>query len=375
MEASANDHVLDAILDRVRGSLDRRLDAFPVFADPMTGAWSSAPDGSWTGGFWAGMLWLLARRSKASRDRQRARSWTRRLTERVQDNTVFTGLLLWYGAGVGHQLLDDSQARTAALTGARSLTRSYDETSRLIPIGAAFSSLHGPSIETNIDGVAGSVALLGWASEYTGESAFLRIANDHARRHLEICLRADGSICPAASLDAETGAVIRRHTQHGLNDTSTWSRGQAWAMLAYAQATRWLSADYAESAVQIADWWISRTRHHPVAPWDFDDPEGGDAVVDTSATAIAASSLLKLAVLVPKRSTVYRAVAAGTIDALVRWHLTPLSPNEQRPAGMLIDGCHRRRSLHASNRELIWGTYFLAEALLTIDGTLDATLI
>lgn len=69
-------------------------------------------------------------------------------------------------------------------------------------------------------------------------------------------VREDGSIAQTVSVDAATGSLVRHYTQKGLSNDSTWSRGQAWAMLAFAQATRWISPKFIPVAVQVADWWI-----------------------------------------------------------------------------------------------------------------------
>jgi unsaturated chondroitin disaccharide hydrolase len=36
--------------------------AYPHWADPETGAWTTSADGDRTGGFWAGMHWLASNR-------------------------------------------------------------------------------------------------------------------------------------------------------------------------------------------------------------------------------------------------------------------------------------------------------------------------
>ena len=48
---------VDGTLAEVEAGADGR---FPVHAEPDTGAWTWAGDGSWCGGFWGGSLWLAA---------------------------------------------------------------------------------------------------------------------------------------------------------------------------------------------------------------------------------------------------------------------------------------------------------------------------
>jgi len=94
--------------------------------------------------------------------------------------------------------------------------------------------------------------------------------------------------------------------------------------------------------------------------WDFDDPAIPDAPRDTSAAAIAAASLLKLAALGDGR---YRTAAERTVDAVAEHHLAP--------HGGLLDGCYDQNQKLATANELIWGDYFLLEALLALDGTIE----
>jgi unsaturated chondroitin disaccharide hydrolase len=91
--------------------------------------------------------------------------------------------------------------------------------------------------------------------------------------------------------------------------------------------------------------------------WDFDDPAIPDAPRDTSAAAIAAAALLKLAAATGEDR--YRVAAEHIVDALAARHLAP--------HGGLRDGCYEHRNSLATSNELIWGDYFLLEALLALD--------
>lgn len=366
--------VVAAMVGRLRDTAARALDGFPVYADPETAAWTTAPDGFWTGGFWTGSLWLAFHATGEMELRRDASSWTARLEPRANSETVLRGLLFWYGAGVGSQLTADPETARIALAGARGLADSYRPAAQLIPLGNAFGEDAGSSeLKTNIDGVAGTAALLGWASDRTHDSFFRDIAAAHVQRHRELCVRADGSVSQAASVDPRTGAALRHYTQKGLSDASTWSRGQAWAMLAFAQATRWLSSDFSDVAVQVANWWIDHLPPSNVAAWDFDDPAHDKAKRDTSATAIAASALLKLAVLTPQHAPRYKPAAEKMVEALVDHHLTPVDAQDARPAGMLLDGCYNHQTSWADAHELVWGDYFLLEAFLALTDRLDPT--
>jgi unsaturated chondroitin disaccharide hydrolase len=101
-----------------------------------------------------------------------------------------------------------------------------------------------------------------------------------------------------------------------------------------------------------------------VAFWDFDAPTGPDTPRDTSGTAIAAAALLKLAALVPEETqrAWYQAGAEAIVTALVERYL------DER--GTLSHGCYNQRINLATRHELIWGSYYLFEALHVLSGTL-----
>ena len=49
------------IQKRMEDTRRRVGSAYPHWADPETGVWTTTADGDWTGGFWAGMHWLASK--------------------------------------------------------------------------------------------------------------------------------------------------------------------------------------------------------------------------------------------------------------------------------------------------------------------------
>lgn len=368
---------LDAIermLERIDVTKGEAQEGFPHYADPATGTWTRSPAGDWTGGFWNGLLWLAAATTGEERYRSQAREWVERLRPRVDSETVFRGFLFWYGAAIGDVLVHERSARDVAVEGARGLATLYNPAATAIPLGGeAEEEADVGRGEANIDGVPGGTPLLVWAARETGEERLEEIARKHAERHIELCVREDDSVVQSASFNTDTGAVKRRYTHKGVTDQSTWTRAQAWAMLGFAQAAHWLSPSFVEVATRVSDWWIEHLPEEAVALWDFDAPLEPDTERDTSGTAIAASALLKLAPLVPDRAERYRRAAEEMVDAMVARHLTPVAADDERPPGILSDGCYNHRIGLATRSELIWGDYFLFESLLALDGRLDPT--
>ena len=379
MEAGAWNEAIDRMLTRVRDTAGRVGDGFPHWADPESGRWTVTADGDWTGGFWVAMLWLACHGTGEERYRRWARQWAARMRPRIASASVFKAIPFYYGGSVGHLLLNDAGAREAALEAADSLMRLYNPALGLIPLGAEAeeSSRVGPA-ESSIDSLFASPFLL-WAARETGERRMREAAWSHASRVIELHLREDGSFIQSSSLDAQSGAVIRHYTHKGYSDTSTWGRAQSWGVLlsvmSYARApgeTRWLQA-----AERGADWWIAHVPSDCVAFWDFDDPRIPEIERDTAATAAMACAMLKLAALAdPAKRHGYRRHAEATVSALVERYLTPVSPSDRRVPGILTEGCFNKRpdsrSLDAAARnELIFGSYYLFEALHILAGRLD----
>jgi unsaturated chondroitin disaccharide hydrolase len=363
----------DAI-ERIRSRIDRTAqevgDGFPHYADPATGRWTTTPAGDWTGGYWNAMLWLTATATGDDRYAQLAARWTTKLRQRTESQTSAKGLLFYYGAALGSILHGNAVAHEIALAGAHSLAAMYNPRAGVIPLGSEFEEVHSVGMSESEVDVVQIAALLSWASRETGDNRLHEIATSHGRRHIEFCLRDNGSICQSASFDPESGRVTRRYTHKGITDQSTWARAQAWGILGWAlaaQSTGDLS--FLEPAERAARWWLYHVPADCVAFWDFDDPDIPNTNRDTSATAIAAASLLKLATMTesePSRRK-YREAAEATVRALVEKYLGA--------DGGLWEGCYNKRINLATKNELIWGSYYLYEALIVLAGLIDSNRI
>ena len=363
---SDRDDAIARLLTRVDATLAQSGHGFPHYCDPAHGEWVRSPAGNWTGGFWVGMLWLAALKTGRERYRDEARAWASRLRPRASSNSVFKGFLFWYGAGIGEVLLDDDVARDLAAEGAAGLVRMYNPEARLIPLGTEAEEASDVGLnEANIDALPGTIALL-----YAHGPEAAAIGRNHLLRHIALCVRDDSSVGQSATFDPRDGALVRRYTHKGIHADSTWGRAQAWAMIGLAQALARGETAVQADAIRIADWWLAHLPDDGVAFWDFEDPAIPEAPRDTSATAIAAAALLKLAALIPVHRARYAAAAARSIDALVAGYLTPTAPDDTRQAGILTAGCFDKRNGVATKHELIWGDYFLLEALLALEGTL-----
>ena len=353
-------------------------EGFPHYADPQSAEWTPSETGDWTGGFWNGMLWLAYKETKEQKYLDWAERWTELLRPRAETETIFRGFLFYYGAALGDILLGNELGKEVGLSGAEELAALYNPNARVIPLGeeAEEASDVGRG-DANIDGVQ-STSLLVWASRHLDDQGLHDVGIEHALRINELCVRKDNSVCQSARFDTENGEMLERYTHKGYGDGTTWARAQAWAMLGYAVNAIWAPQrkEFLDIAMRTADWWLEHAPEDSVAFWDFDAPPE-ERKRDTSGTAIATAALLKLGSLAPSEGDRqrYRKAAEVTTLALVEDYLTPTSPNDDRAPGILTQGCYNYRIGLATENELIWGDYYLFEALQVLAGNLDAARI
>jgi unsaturated chondroitin disaccharide hydrolase len=362
------------MVGRLRHTIAAPLDGFPDHADVATGQWITKADGDCTGGFFAGWLWLAAREHPELK--AAAQQWAYALRPRVRSKTHYRGMLFYQGTVLGALLFDDSPSRALAIEVAHALAEDFNEAAGVIGLGeeGEETSNLGPG-ETTVDAIGMIAAVLVHAARETGNMRLRNLACRHALRHIEWCVRADGSVCQSASFDVVTGALRRRYTHKGYSEHSTWGRAQAWSMLGYALSAIWLPEErlFLETAQRIADWWIANVPEDGISYWDFGDPKIPDTHRDTSAPAMVSAALLKIAALTddPACRARYREAAEHTVNTLIRDWLTPLAPGETRPEGMLVGACYHPTIGHAVNCETIWPDYYLFEALEVLTGRLE----
>ncbi|WP_282697222.1 sugar ABC transporter permease [Streptomyces sp. CC208A] len=355
------EEALDLLLQRVAETAGEVGVRFPLYADPADGRWTTTGRGSWTGGFWAGLLWLRARHTGSDSDRAEAAACTVRLAPWAEADTATRGLILWYGTAlaVGDEAADALRDRAA-----KAALAAWDPTLGLVPWGAA---LGGARLRARADGVPGLVPLLAAAGP-EGQAA----GAAHLHRHLDLCLpgvsRGEGAPrpCPAWRLDEADGWAAERDPAPG------WSRGEAWLLLAVADALLHADRSSRDSGrlSRAAALLLDRCEFLTGPPVPQAQAGHPDGILDTSAAAIAVVALLKLA-QVPRAAwtSACAARAEAVLHRLVDAHLT--RPGSARPAGMLLDGCYDAQGGTAVRHELVWGDFFLALGLSALLGRVD----
>jgi unsaturated chondroitin disaccharide hydrolase len=210
-----------------------------------------------------------------------------------------------------------------------------------------------------------NLPLLYWAAKVTGDGSFRLVGEAHALATADALVRKDMSTYHAVEYDVVTGSRVRGYTFQGFSDESTWSRGQAWAVLGFA-ATAGATGKvrYLNLAERLADYFLRRLGSDTAPYWDFDDPAIPDAPRDSSAAAILSSVLLDIADLHPdpREGVARREQSLVLLDGLCRDHLA----REERLRGLLAHGCYSRPHDEGIDSAVLFGDFYFAEALCKV---------
>ncbi len=332
LRATRGRPVLDALIDtgaEDRGSLllhrlaelHARLAAgqFPVGADLSDGLHIDST--YWTSGFWPGALWQAAA-LEGTQGRLLAQ-WALSATvahfgqERSDTHDVGfmygqSSLAAWRalcrgrpatsGSGLGGAAGSglggaSGPVSLAALCGRlrQSVLSAADELLALAADnpGAGTIPTNSTSGDTIIDSMM-NIAILPWAGAVTGNPAYDQLASRHAHVVASLLVRPDGSTAQSVNFDPATGRVLLISTHQGLSDSSTWSRGEGWAVYGFAQAAGDLrDRGLLRIALRAASYVAGHLPPSAIPPWDYDAPAG--APVDVSAGVITADGMFHLA--------------------------------------------------------------------------------
>ncbi|WP_329080615.1 hypothetical protein [Streptosporangium sp. NBC_01469] len=315
---------------------------WPLHADPGSGHWTTTARGSWTGGFWAGLLWLRAIVSGDPADRAAATGRTALLAPWIEADTATRGLILWYGTAFG-VMGGDAAAVELRDRAARACLDAYDPGLGLVPWGGAFG---GPREVARVDGLPGLPQLL----RLRGPGG-ITAARDQLRLQLGLTL---GEREPRPAWRARPDGTWEHHR----DPAPGWSRTVAWLSLAVADAGDEAARRELLGHPRVAGRFAATS---PAVP-----PARPGGPPDTSAAAIEAVAALKLAARAfatrPRTAARLRERAVAVLRELVTAHLRD---------GRLLDGCYDLEHGVATRHELVWGDFFLAVGLAILTGVIS----
>jgi unsaturated chondroitin disaccharide hydrolase len=264
----------------------------------------------WTDGFWPGMLWLA---SDLTAPEAPFRDWARTATDRhrgrERDEIHDQGFRYLLSSAAAHDRECRGRARgtssckrlrLSAITAARTLLAlaAENEAVGTIPTvsraGLCRRCASPDESETIIDSLM-NLGLLHWAWAERRDARYREVALRHARAVERLLLRPDGSTAQSVIASRLDGHVVSVGTRQGYADTSTWARGQGWALYGFADtAARFRDRGLLEAAQRVARYVDARLPASvEVPPYDYDAP--APAPTDTSAGMITAAGALRLA--------------------------------------------------------------------------------
>ncbi|SNR66022.1 Rhamnogalacturonyl hydrolase YesR [Lutibacter agarilyticus] len=249
----------------------------------------------WTSGFFPGNLWQLYLITGKQEFLDKAETWTSFIEkEKFNNNDHDIGFKVYSCFGTGYKVTGKEHYKDVIIKSAKTLCTRYSDT-----VGAIRSwdfnkkKWQYPVIIDNMI----NLELLFEASEITGDSLYHKIAVNHANTTLKNHFRPDNSVYHVIDYNPSNGEVRLKNTHQGLNDNSTWARGQAWAIYGFSMAYRYTNDQrYLDQAIATANFYLEHENlpEDGIAYWDFDDPKIPNTHKDVSASAVVCSALYEI---------------------------------------------------------------------------------
>lgn len=353
------DHFFNFAGVQLRRLIEKHPDSFPMYT--TSGKWNFGGESwtNWCEGFLGGQLWLLYLRSGDTYWRGKAEHYSRLIEPRKSDRSVHDlGFLFWPTWKRWFDLDGNPALNAIVVEAGQTMALRFQEKGSYLRSFLAQDSLF-------ID-IMMNVGIIYYAAQQSSSPELLEIANKHCLTTRKYLVRGDGSTSHEGIFDLATGQFLRQSTQQGWRDDSSWARGLSWALYGFGTAFRF-SGDgrFLETAKDCAEFYMERTPAHGVPPNDWDEPEPG-LMYESSAAAIAAGGFLNLAELVQNEDQAkrYHDYALRILDTL----LTPEFLAYETPGweGLLKHGMYHQRKGLGVDESVMWGDYFLMEALYRV---------
>jgi unsaturated chondroitin disaccharide hydrolase len=315
----------------------------------------------WCDGFLPGVMWIFhSRHAPASEEARwwldQAVRYSTPLEPRKLDREVHDlGFIFMSTYRRWLQATGDPALRDVLVEAGRTLALRFNREGQYLRSFLAADSIF-------ID-IMMNVGIIFYAARGTGDGKLLDVAMRHCLTTRRVLVRGDGSTAHEGIFDLDTGEFLRQTTQQGYRGDSCWSRGLAWALYGFGTSYEYSQdARFLHTAEACADFYIDHTPADGVPPWDYDAPPESRALPDTSAAAIAASGLLRLAKILPDpaKGERYRSFAWRILDALCEKHLPGNDPDWE---GILKGGVYHIHKQLGVGESVMWGEYFFVEAL------------
>jgi unsaturated chondroitin disaccharide hydrolase len=326
------------------------------------GSWNTVNDTDWTSGFFPGCLWYLYEQNGDTNFEKWAQEWTAGISsQQFNTNTDDIGFMINTSFGNGYRITGDSTYQSVVLRAARSLTNRYN---RIVGCLADDQLLPPTNFEVIIDTMM-NTELLYHATDINGDTNFSDKAFSHAQRAMTNQIRADNSTFQKVLYSTVNGALTYQGTRAGYSATSTWARGQAWAIYGFTMAYRETGfLPFLDAAKRTANYYLTNVPSDFVPYWDFDAPDIPNAPRDSSAAATTLSALVQLSQLVTNMQD-SATLWAGAHNILESLGSTNYLAQGTTSSGILLHGTGEPPQFPSPEVDvsLTYGDYYFVEAL------------
>jgi Glycosyl Hydrolase Family 88. len=359
---------LEFVIKKVKSNLDIFKEKVP-WACSKNQSYAAVENDYWTSSFWVGMLFLSKEVMQNEEFDEviecQMRSFQNRLDKKIGLETHDIGFLYALSAMADYKVNQRESSREMAIHAADVLMERYSEEAGIIQAWGNLEDLN-ESGRMIIDCLM-NLPLLYFASVMTGNSKYKEAAYRHAKQTQKYIVRANATTFHTYFFDRKTGEALKGETAQGYANDSCWARGQAWGIYGFTLSYLHTNDEsFMESAIKLADYFLSRLPKDDVCYWDLVFVDGDEQERDSSAAVIACCGLLELAKNLPltdDRKSYYESCVLKIMKALAKGYTTKETPYSN---GVLLHGVYDKNNGKGVDECTIWGDYYYLEALVRL---------
>jgi len=330
----------------------------------------------WTNGFWGGMMWLMyvgTGNEEYKKTAIRSEELLDKALERYKSLHHDVGFMWLPTSVANYRITGDQKAFNKSLYIASVLASRFRVEGGYI---RAWNNWRDAPVDPNkthsIVDCLMNIPLLYWASDVIGDDRFARMAMLHADMTIRDHIRPDGSINHIVRHVDGTNQVEAVYSGQGYSETSSWSRGVAWAV--YGMALSYIHTKqqrYLDAAILTADHFIKYCKENDyLTPLDFLAPKD-PMYYDASAGMCAACGMIEIAkALGGERGKYYMEEAIKILQAADK-HFCNYSDDEDALV-LMNSGSYPREGVKVEkcllHTSLIWSDFYFVEAMLKLKG-------
>lgn len=269
--------------------------AFPRSASLNPEKIHKVPSKDWTSGFFPGNLWMIYNLTNKNKYKDAAIKWTAFVEKEKYNNATHDmGFKVFCSYGNGYKTIKSSHYKEVIIKSAQTLSTRFNKAVGCIRSWDFNKKVWGfPVIIDNMM----NLELLFEATKISGDSLYHKIAISHANTTLKNHFRENGSSNHVIDYNPSNGKVRMKVTHQGYADSSSWARGQAWAIYGYTMAYRYTQDEkYLRQAEKTANFYLSHKNlpKDGIPFWDFDAPLIPNEPKDVSAATVISSAFVEL---------------------------------------------------------------------------------